>query len=92
MRIRVSAKPKRFGIVQCRHCHGSGLNVGGGNAGQLCLLLSHDAVLLRRCVFQALNCFMILQSGQIGFLSVRLENRISAYKIGILELVLNGLD
>lgn len=26
-----------------RHCQGSGLNVGGGNAGQLCLLLSRDA-------------------------------------------------
>lgn len=40
----------------CRHCQGSGLNVGGGNAGQLCLLLSHDADLL--CCWGAV-CFKL---------------------------------
>lgn len=43
VRIGVSAQLKLFGIAQCRHCQGSGLTVGGGNAGQPCLLLSHEA-------------------------------------------------
>lgn len=80
-----------------RHCQGSGLNVGGGNAGQLCLLLSRDAdpLCCRGLHVSSSQVFYDITkwlNNQVIVLAVCEIESTSTYKIDNLNFAFNGLE